>query len=80
VVIGAVKASDIVEVVWVSLLAGVLVCVSYALVVLGTARSSEARRSGKGTAALAFGVLAALALAACAAAVVFGVHVMVSKS
>jgi hypothetical protein len=79
-VLAAVKAGDIVEVVWVSLLAGVLVCVAYALVVLGTARSAEARRSGSGTAALVFGALAAIALAACVAAVVFGVHVMVSKS
>jgi hypothetical protein len=79
-VLAAVKAGDIFEVVWVSLLAGVLVCLAYALVVLGTARSAEARRSGKGTAALAFGALAAIALAACAAALVFGVHVMVSKS
>jgi hypothetical protein len=78
-VLAAVKAGDIVEVVWVSLLAGVLVCVAYALVVLGTARSAEARRNGNGTAALAFGALAAIALAACVAAVVFGVHVMVSK-
>jgi hypothetical protein len=79
-VFAAVKAGDIVEVVWVSLLAGVLVCVAYALVVLGTARSAEARRNGNGTAAVAFGTLAAIALAACVAAVVFGVHVMVSKS
>jgi hypothetical protein len=80
VVLATVKASDIVEVVWVSLLAGVLVCFAYALVVLGTARSAEARRNGNGTAALAFGALAAIALAACVAAVVFGVHVMVSKN
>jgi hypothetical protein len=78
-VLGTVKASDIVEVVWVSLLAGVLVCFAYALVVFGTARSDDARRSGNGPAALAFGALAAVALAACAAAVVFGVHIMVSK-
>jgi hypothetical protein len=79
-VLAAVKASDIVEVVWVSLVAGVLVCFAYALVVLGTARSTDARRNGHGTAAVAFGVLAAIAFAACAAAVVFGIHIMVSKS
>jgi hypothetical protein len=80
VLFAVVKSGDIVEVVWVSLVAGVSVCVAYALVVLGTARSAEARRSGNGPAALAFGALAAIAFAACAAAVVFGVHVMVSKS
>ena len=78
--LGVVKAGDILEVVWVSLFAGVIVCISYALVVLGSARSAEARRNGKGTAAVAFVALAAVALAACAGAVVFGVHTMLSKS
>ena len=63
--LAAVKAGDIFEVVWVSLVAGVLVCVAYALVVLGTARSAEARRNGHGAAAVAFGALAVLAFAAC---------------
>jgi hypothetical protein len=76
-VLAAVKASDIVEVVWVSLVAGVLVCFAYALVVLGTARAADARRNGHGAASVAF---AAIALAVCAAAVVYGVHVMVTKS
>jgi len=78
-VLGVVKAGDIVEVVWVSLVAGVLVCFAYALVVLGTARSAEAQRSGNGPAALAFGALAVVALAAFAGAVVFGVQTMLSK-
>jgi hypothetical protein len=79
-VLAVVKASDIVEVVWVSLVAGVLVCFAYALVVLGTARSSDARRNGNSAAALAFGTLAVIALGACLAAVVFGVHIMLTKS
>ena len=77
--LAAVKAGDIFEVVWVSLVAGVLVCIAYALVVLGTARSSDARRNGSGAAAIAFGALAVIAFAACAAALVFGVQAMVSK-
>jgi hypothetical protein len=79
-VLGAVKAGAIVEVVWVSLVAGVLVCIAFALVVLGGARSAEARRGGRGTAALAYGTLAALAALAFVAAVVVGVQVMLSKS
>jgi hypothetical protein len=78
-VLATVKASDILEVVWVSLVAGVLVCLGYALVVLGTARAADARRNGNGAASIAFGALAAIALVACLAAVVYGVHVMVSK-
>ena len=77
--LATVKASDILEVVWVSLVAGVLVCFAYSLVVLGSARADEARRNGRGAASVAFGALAAIALAACIAAVVYGVHVMVSK-
>jgi hypothetical protein len=79
-VLAAVKAGDIVEVVWVSLLSGVLVCIAFAIVVLGGARSAEARRGGRGTAAVVYGMLAAVAGAAVLAAVVVGVQVMLSKS
>jgi hypothetical protein len=79
-VLAAVKAGDIFEVVWVSLLSAVIVCVAFSLVVLGGARSAEARRSGRGTAAMAYGGLAVLAALAVAGAVIFGLHVMLSKS
>ena len=76
----AVKAGDIVEVIWVSLLAGICVTVAYSLVVVGSARSAEARRSGASSGALAWGALAAVALLVFAGIVVFGVHIMLSKS
>ncbi len=76
----AVEAGDILEVVWVSLIAGVFVSVAYSCVVLGSARSAEARRNHHGTAALAWAGMAALAFAAFAGLVVFGVHIMLSKS
>ena len=76
----AVEAGDIIEVIWVSLIAGVFVSVAYSCVVLGTARSAEARRNGQGTAALVWGGLAVVAFAAFAGVVVFGVHIMLSKS
>jgi hypothetical protein len=79
-VFAAVEATDILEVVWVSLIAGVVVSVSYSCVVLGSARSAEARRNGHGSAALLWGGVAALAFAAFAGLVVFGVHIMLSKS
>jgi hypothetical protein len=75
----AVKAGDIFEVVWVSLIAGVFVSVTFSVVVLGGARSADARRTGQGSAVL-WGGLAILAFAAFAVAVVFGVHTMLSKS
>jgi tetrahydromethanopterin S-methyltransferase subunit D len=78
--LAAVEAGDIFEVVWVSLLAGIFVSVTFSLVVLGGARSAEARRNGSGTASTVWAGLAVLAFAAFAAAVVFGVHVMLAKS
>ena len=77
--LATVKAGDIFDVVWVSLAAGVFVSTAFSVVVLSSARSAEARRSGAGTAALVWGGLAVVAFAAFAAAVVFGVHIMLSK-
>jgi hypothetical protein len=78
-VFAAVKAGDILEVIVASLAAGVFVSVSFSLVVLGSARSADSRRTGAGTAALAWGGLAVLAFVTFAAAVVYGVHIMLSK-
>jgi hypothetical protein len=78
-VLAAVEAGDIFEVIWASLLAGVFVSVTYSLVVLGGARSAEARRNGDGTAAMVWAGLAVLAFAAFAIAVVYGVHTMLAK-
>jgi hypothetical protein len=77
--LGAVKAGDIIEVIWVSLVAGVFVTVAFAVVVLGTARSAELRRSRHGTGALVWAGIAVVAFALFAAAVGFGVHIMLSK-
>jgi hypothetical protein len=78
-VFGTVQAGDILEVIWVSLAAAVVVSTVFSLVVVGSARSAEARRNGHGTATLVWGGLAVLAFALFAAAVVFGVHIMLSK-
>ena len=77
--LGAVKAGDIFEVVWASLLAASCVIATFSFVVLGMARSTEAARAGRGTAASPTPRLAVLALAAFAAAVVFGVQIMLTK-
>jgi hypothetical protein len=78
-VLAAVEAGDILHVIWVSLTAGVVVTTTYSLVVLGTARSADARRNGHGTAAIVWGGVAVLAFAAFATAVVLGVEIMLSK-
>jgi hypothetical protein len=78
-VLAAVQASELIEVVWVSLVAGVLVTTLFSLVVLGGGRSAEARRAGRGTAATVYASLAAAAFLVFAALVIFGVNVMLSK-
>ena len=75
----AVDAAGLVEVVWVSLLAGIGVTLTFSLLVLGGARYATARREGRGSEAAVYGGLAALALVVFVAGVVFGVNIMVSK-
>ena len=77
--LAAVKAGDILEVIWVSLVAGVFVSVAFSFVVLGMARSADAARRGAGTAAMAYAGLAVVAFAAFAATVALGVNIMLAK-
>jgi hypothetical protein len=68
------------EVVLYSLAAGVGVAICFSLAIVGATRFTEVRRDGgTGVAAVAYGALAALALAATLAAVVIGIVVMTSK-
>ena len=62
-----------------SLLAGVSVTVTFSFVVLGGARSTEARRAGRGVAATGYAILAALAFLVFAGSVVFAVQVLLTK-
>jgi hypothetical protein len=78
--IAAIELGQLVKVVWVSLLSGVGITTAYALVVLGGARSLQARRTGDSSAALRYATLAAVMLCVFAAAVVIGVHILLSKS
>jgi hypothetical protein len=79
-VFAVVKAGDILEVIWVSLVAAVFVSTVFSFVVVGSARSVDARRNGDGTAAVVWAGLAVLAFALFAGAVAYGVHIMLSKS
>jgi hypothetical protein len=79
VLLAAVKAGDIFEVVWVSLLAAAVVSAAYSFVVLGLARSADAARRGRGAVAIAYASFALLAFAVFAATVVLGVNIMLNK-
>jgi hypothetical protein len=77
--LAAVDASQLLEVVWVSLVAGVIVTTLFSTVVLASGRSAEARRAGRSSTATAYAAMAVLSFALFAALVVFGVNVMLSK-
>ncbi len=77
--LAVVELGQIVEVIWVSVLAGVAITMSYSYVVYGTARSAEARRHGRDGAAFAFGALAFVFFAIFIGIMVLGVQIMLSK-
>jgi hypothetical protein len=77
--LAAIDGAGLVEVVWVSLLAGVGVTLMFSLVVLGSGRSGKARRAGHGTASTVYAGLAVVAFAVFLAGLVFGVNVMLAK-
>jgi hypothetical protein len=77
--LAAIDAGLLFEVVWASLIAGVVVSTLFSLVVLFGARSADARRSGAGTASMAYGALALLSMFAFAVVVGYGVHIMLAK-
>ena len=67
------------QVIWVSFLAGVGATVLFSVVVYGADKAAQARRSGQGTEAAAYSAVAIFAMLVFAAAVVFGVSVMLNK-
>ncbi|HEX2160354.1 MAG TPA: hypothetical protein VHF88_00850 [Thermoleophilaceae bacterium] len=74
-----VDVSDLVSVVWTSLVAGIGVCLVFSLAIVGFARATDMRREGNGVAMVAYTTLALIAFVAVMALVVFGVVVMTSK-
>jgi hypothetical protein len=75
----AVELSQLGQVVWVSLVAGVGITTAYSLVVYGTGRYLEAQRTGRRGVAVAYAALAIAFLVLFAAGVAFGVQVMLAK-
>jgi hypothetical protein len=74
-----VSVHDLLQVVWVSVVAGIGVTGAYAFAILGGTRAVDMSRAGRPVEAVVLGVLCAVALAAVAAAVVFGIVVMTTK-
>ena len=78
-VVFAVDGHLLLQVVWVSLLAGVGISALFSLVILAGARAGDARRAGRSGAAAVYASLAVLALVAFTAGVVLGVQAMITK-
>jgi hypothetical protein len=62
-----------------ALVAGIGITAVFAVAIYGSARFLDFRREGRDVAAWTFGAVAALAVAAFAAAVAFGIVVMTNK-
>ena len=68
-----VDTTTLLDLVGVSLLAAVGVTAAFSLAILGATRFSDLRRDGRAAEAAWFGVLTALALAACVGAIVYAI-------
>jgi hypothetical protein len=75
----AVETGQLLEVLWVSLLAGVGATACFSVVVLWSARSAEARRAGRDGAAFGYGAASTLAFAIFVVVVILGVRTMLAK-
>jgi hypothetical protein len=76
---GAIDWGQLFELVWAGALAGIVVSIAFATLILGATRAADHRRADRHRMASAYVVLGALAAFAFAASVVFGVYVIVSK-
>jgi cytochrome c biogenesis protein CcdA len=68
-----VDTTTLLDLVGVSLVAAVGVTAAFSLAILGATRFSDLRRDGRAVEAACFGVVTALALAACVGAIVYGI-------
>jgi hypothetical protein len=75
----AVDGGLLLQVVWVSLLAGIGITAMFSLVIFGSAKAGDARRAGHGIAAAAYLALAVVAFTVFALGVVLGVQTMIEK-
>ena len=71
-----VDTGDLLEVVWVSLAAGIGVTAIYGIAIFGATRALDLDRAGRSAEATLFGALGAVAAAAVVGAVVVGIVVL----
>lgn len=79
-VLGSIVAwHDMLQVIWVSIAAGLGVTTVFAIALVGATRAVDYRRGGHGPGALGFGALALLAAVGVVACVVLAIVVMINK-
>lgn len=74
-----VDTHDLLEVIWVSIVAGIGLTAVYGVAILGATHAIEAGRRGQATGALLFGALGIVAMAVVLAAIVFGLVTLSDK-
>ena len=67
------------KVIWASLAAGVGGTAAFSIGIAGAARFTDMRRAGRATEAGVYGLVAAIALGVCVAAVALGLYVIIDK-
>jgi len=78
VIASIVDTDALLQVIWVSLLAGVAVPACYGLAILGATRTLEHGRDGRVAEATVFAILGVLGLAVVIGAIVFGILTLVN--
>jgi hypothetical protein len=74
-----VDTKALLKVIWVSFAAGAGLTAAFSFAIVGTTRFGDRQREGRTAAAVAYGVLAAVALVAIAVAIALGIRVMTTK-
>ena len=74
-----VDTDALLQVIWVSAVAGIAVSAAFSVAIVGATRASGERRAGRSGAATLYTGLAAFAALLCVAAVVLGIAVMLDK-
>ena len=75
----ATDTGALLQTVWVSMLAGIAISFVFSFVIVGAAKAGDARRAGRGAAAMLYTALAVVAFAVFAGGVVLGVQAMVQR-
>jgi hypothetical protein len=78
--VAAIASNALLKMLYSSLIAGVGISLVFSIAILAAVRSGERRRDQRPNAAIAYGAIAACALAVSGAMVVYGVYLVAHKS